>query len=134
MKLLTKWEDYALFPLRLTIGGLFVFAGLSKALNLTGAAKMFAGFGFPAATTVVTFVMLAEIIGGLFLIFGLLTRYAAVWLSIILIVAFLVVGLRTAGSPGFMGALKDIALLGATITLILSGARRPSLDEYFLID
>ena len=103
-------------------------------MNLAGASQAFANWGFPMASATVMFVMLAEIIGGLFLIFGLLTRYAAIWLSIILIVAFLVVGLRNIGTPMFTAALKDIALLGGTLTLILSGARSPSLDDFFLID
>jgi putative oxidoreductase len=72
---------------------------------------------------------LVEFLGGLALLLGLLARYAAALLSIVMLVAMLRVHLP----KGFFlpdGIEYTLALLGANISLLLSGAGEFALDRY----
>jgi len=129
-KILRTLEEYSSLPLRLGLGALFLFTGISKAVGMANAAQMLAGFGFPAAKFFAVLVMVAEIVGGAFLVFGLLTRYAAAWLTIVLLVALFIVHVK---SPD-LSMYFVIASIGGLLSLVFSGAKKPSLDDWFLID
>lgn len=134
---MSRWavlEEYAMVPLRIGIAAVFLYTGISKAIDLDAATSMLTNLGFGGAKTFAIILMVFEILGGLLLLLGLLTRYAGIALSVILILAFIIVGLRNIGTGQFLFSLKDIGLLGATLALTFAGARRWSLDEVFLID
>lgn len=115
--------------LRLAIGPIFLFHGSMK-LFLTPAAAVafFEKIGLPGFFAPV--VGAVEVAAGLALILGLGTRLAAAALSLILLGALFKVKLRmgfvTPQGPGWE---FDLALLGGTLSLLVSGAGRYSLEE-----
>ncbi len=129
-KILRTLEEYSNLPLRLGLGSLFLFAGISKAIGMAGTIQMFAGMGFPGAKFFAILVMAAEIVGGAFLVFGLLTRYAAAWLTIVMLVALFVVHIKHPDLSMFF----VISAIGGLLSIVFSGAKKPSLDDWFLID
>ena len=75
---------------RIATGYLFFTHGLSKVNNLAMPMGMMVHFGFPAWVGV--FIAWLEVIGGLALVFGLLTRVFAVMFGIEMIVAIFLTG------------------------------------------
>lgn len=78
---------YAILVLRVSLGALFLAHGLLKifAFTLPGTAQFFESVGLPGFMA--TPVALAEIVGGVFLIAGFYTRWVALVLFPILLVA-----------------------------------------------
>jgi putative oxidoreductase len=99
---------------------LFVF-------GLDGVAGGFAQMGVPMAGLVGPLVAFVEFFGGLALITGLLTRLAGVGLAVVMTGAMMLVHLPN----GFFapnGIEFTLALFGAAVALVLTGAGRFSLD------
>src|SRR5215813_10917241 len=78
--------DLALLVGRITMGVIFVQSGFSKLSNLSGFADYLGGAGIPAASVLAVIGAIAEFGGGLAVILGVQTRYAA-----LLMVAFTIV-------------------------------------------
>ena len=93
----TRTAPFAAFLLRVSLGALFLaHAGLKFfVFTPAGTAAFFGSVGLPPALAYVT--IAAEVIGGVALILGLWTRYAAVLLTPILLGAIFTVH----GSAGF---------------------------------
>lgn len=130
MKLFRKLEEFSAVPLRMGLGALFLYTGIAKAIGMAQTIQMFATLGFPAAKFFAVLVMVVEIVGGAFLIAGLLTRYTSAVLAIVLTTALFVVHI----SQRDITMMMVIALIGALVSLVFSGAQRLSLDNWFLID
>ena len=75
--------------LRLMAGGVFFWEGILKFVYINQGVGRFTKLGFPMPDTLAHFVGVAEIIGGLMLIFGLMTRVAAFYFILEMIVAIL---------------------------------------------
>src|SRR5471032_3657033 len=74
---------------RITVGVVFVGTGWTKLHNLPAITKNFAALGIPAPEILAPFVSGVEFFGGMLLFAGLLTRFAAVPLMIVMVVAIL---------------------------------------------
>jgi uncharacterized membrane protein YphA (DoxX/SURF4 family) len=75
--------------LRLMAGGVFFWEGILKFVYTNQGVGRFTKLGFPMPELTANFVATTEIIGGLFLIFGILTRFTAIWFIVEMIVAML---------------------------------------------
>ena len=75
--------------LRLMAGGVFFWEGILKFVYVNQGVGRFTKLGFPYPAETAHFVATFEIIGGLFLIFGLFTRVAAFYFIVQMIVAVL---------------------------------------------
>ena len=122
-------SDFGLTVLRVITGTIFVAHGAQKLFvyGLDGVAGGFAQMGIPFPTIVGPMVGLLELVGGLALIVGLLTRLAGAGLAINMLGAFLLVHLPA----GFFlpNGYEFVMMLGASaITLMLTGAGRYSID------
>lgn len=86
-------KNWMSLPLRLGLGVIFIGHGLQKAFGLWGGpgiegfSKMLAGLQISPALPLAYAVALIELIGGLFLILGILTRVVCIFLSVVMIVA-----------------------------------------------
>jgi putative oxidoreductase len=111
------------------IGFVFVMHGWQKVFQYTldGVAGGFAQLGIPFPYFSAILAATAEGVGGLLLILGLGTRFAAVPLAFTMLVAWL-----TAHRSGFYlpaGGEYTITLLAASVTLLLTGPGRLALDN-----
>jgi putative oxidoreductase len=121
--------DVGLAVLRVVTGGVFAALGAEELFGSRpeGVAAVFAGLDGPLAGLVEPLVALLELVGGLALIAGLLTRPVALALVAAMLGALLIL------HPPIGFSLPDgyelvLALLGAGATLATTGAGGWSLD------
>lgn len=124
-----KSYDIALLILRLAVGVIFVAHGLQKLtqVGFAGVSGMLESMGVPAAGVLGPALALGELLGGLGLLVGLLTRVAAAGLAIDMLGAMLLVHLPA----GFFlpeGIEFALALLAANVAFLVAGAGRYSID------
>ncbi|HHQ49345.1 MAG TPA: DoxX family membrane protein [Acidobacteria bacterium] len=74
---------------RLTLGLAFVQTGLGKWQHFDRTVEFFATLGIPAPTVNVVFIATLELVGGAFLILGLLTRLTSAGLASTMVVALM---------------------------------------------
>jgi putative oxidoreductase len=129
---MTKKErlmDTGLAVLRVGIGGVFVAHGIQKlaVFGISGLAGFMTQIGVPFPTLSAIAVTSAELLGGLALIAGFFTRWAALPLAFSMIVAALTVHLKA----GFFlpnGVEYVLTLLAASVALALTGSGAFSVD------
>ena len=123
---LEKISALAPFPIRIMAGIAFILHGLPKFENLQGTQGFFASVGIPADLALL--IGLLEVIGGVLLIVGLLTRITSILFTIQMICAILIVK----ADNGFMGQggfEVDLLLMSISISLLLSGPGRISIER-----
>ncbi|MFZ0325922.1 MAG: DoxX family protein [Nitrososphaeraceae archaeon] len=116
--------QYGPFPIRILAGIAFIIHGLPKLSNLTGTEHFFTNMvGLPA--TLALPVGLLEVVGGIVLIMGILTRIASILLMIEMIGSTIIAKLP----KGFVGGYElDLLLMALSISLILTGPGRLSIE------
>jgi putative oxidoreductase len=128
-------QPYGPAVLRLAIGAVFVAHGAQKLFGvwggggLSGTAEFFAHVGLAPAYPLALLVGLVEFGGGLLLLFGALTLFAA----LILVVNMAVAIWRVHLDAGFFlpnGYEFNVALTGALVSLMLTGPGAFSFDEW----
>jgi len=124
----TKFQETALLVLRLIIAAIFLYAGYVKWPFWSPApAGMSAGM-----VNLVKFLSVVEPLGGVALVVGFLTRWAAAGLAIIMVGAIFF--LRLAMQTGFFttpqgaGLDYNLLILGGCIALVAFGAGGWSVD------
>lgn len=121
----SKLHDIAFLGLRATIGTIFIVAGSGKFAPgfvnfLSGPLGLPAELQFPIA--------LAETVGGILLIVGVLTRISSSLLSVIMLGAIFYV--KGASNFNGEGAYQyDLLLLAAGLVIIVAGPGRISLSH-----
>ncbi len=132
-KLLSTNAPAATVVIRMLVGGVFLLEGIKKFLFVEqwGAGR-FSRIGIPAPHVMGPFVGAVEVVGGLLLIFGLLTRLAAIPLIIDISVAILSTKVPILLKSGFWPmeaeARTDYSMLLGLIFLLIVGAGPWSLD------
>ena len=125
--------DLVILLARVAMGWLFLSTAWTGLANVSGAAGYLAGLGVPASGLMVWLVLLGELAIGIGLIFGIATRYAALFTFVFLIMT-IVLGHRYWTNPPAQQAnqyahfLKNLALMGGALVLFWSGAGRYSVD------
>ena len=130
--------------LRMMAGGVFFWEGILKFVYVNQGVGRFTKLGFPFPGTTAHIIAVGEIIGGLLLIFGLLTRIVAFYFIIQMFVAVLStkISLYLGTSPlpappalpktGIWAVLHEIrsdyAQILICLFLLIEGAGRRSLD------
>lgn len=124
-----KWHSFAPFFLRIATGAIFLGHGWQKFVGgVPGVAAFLGGMGFPAPEVFAVLLIGGEIIGGLFLIFGAFTHWAAKVTAFIALVALLTVHLKN-GFMGQGGYEFILLLLAASVSLMITGAGKWSVDH-----
>ncbi len=114
-----RFLDLSLLILRFGLSFVFVYAGTFKVTN-----PSYAGM-FHMSGGLFTAIGVLEILTGIGVLFGLLTRPSAVYQTIILLGAIFVVG---GGSLANSFVPLDVGLLMIPLVLLLCGAGRYSID------
>lgn len=117
--------DLALLLLRVALGVVFVFHGYQKITSMEQTIGFFATIGISAFWTYMA--AYAEFVGGLLLLAGVLVRYAALALTITMVVAVFVVHYKNGFSLANGGYEYALTLLLGSLALVFSGAGRYSL-------
>lgn len=137
---LGSWEWLGILLARLAVGMLFAITGGGKLFVQEKKEKMretMHNAGIPLPDFNAVFVSTVEFVGGILLILGLLTPVASLLLSVVMIVAILMVKLKSIEGEGVLGWLgeflfiPDVLYLIILVWLFFSGPGRVSLD-YFL--
>ncbi|MGB7363543.1 MAG: DoxX family protein [Rhodococcus sp. (in: high G+C Gram-positive bacteria)] len=132
LPVLHKFGFLAPLALRVGVGIVFLVHGLSKLENgpATAFSGMLTGLSVPAPTLFAWLVTIAELVGGIMLIAGLLTRLVTLPLIATMIGAIFLVKIDV-GIIADMGAGAelDIALLAGLVALLVMGPGRLSIDS-----
>ena len=119
---------------RVIVGVIMFVHGLQKLtqIGVSNFGQALSGFGVPLPGFMAYVVTFAELIGGALLIVGLLSRLAALVLTIDLVVAILLVKtgvglIAPPGTPG-AGAELDLALIAGLLVTLFAGPGKLSLD------
>jgi putative oxidoreductase len=118
--------------LRVVVGIVFLAHGAQKLFvhGFGGVTHMFAGMHIPLAHESAILVTLVEFLGGIALILGLGTRWAAILLAIDMAVAIGKVHLRNGFFSSGGGYEYPLTLLAALIALTLAGPGSPALGHF----
>jgi putative oxidoreductase len=124
-----KRFDAALLVLRLVLGAIFIAHGAQKlfVFGLDGVTAGFTQMGAPLPALTAPLTAFVELLGGVALVVGLLTRFSAVGLSIVMVGA---IGLVHLGAGFFNpnGVEFPLSLLATSVALALTGPGAYSLD------
>ncbi|HVY57598.1 MAG TPA: DoxX family protein [Xanthobacteraceae bacterium] len=129
-----RHRDALLLLARVLLGGIFVHSGLGKLMALDGFAASLAKAGLPLSSVLAVIGACVEFGGGLAIVFGLVTRYAAILMVLFVIAATLIShrfwelqdAARRAQEINFS---KNIAIIGGFVLVFASGAGRFALDR-----
>lgn len=121
--------NIGLLILRVIVGIVFVAHGAQKVFvwGIDGVTAGFAGMGVPAPAVVATLVAFGELLGGIALIAGVLTRLASLGLAIIMVGAVTLAHLP-AGFFAPEGYEFTLTLAAASLALMFAGAGQLSVD------
>jgi uncharacterized membrane protein YphA (DoxX/SURF4 family) len=139
----------SILVLRFMAGGVFFWEGILKFVYVNQGVGRFTKLGFPFPVTMAHFIATGEIIGGLLLLFGLLTRFISFYFIIQMIVAVLStkISLYLGTSPlplppapptiGFWAVMHEIrsdyAQILTCLFLLIEGPGRRSLDFKIMV-
>lgn len=112
------WRGHLPLVIRLVAGLVFVGAGVLKFTAHAAEVQAFEEYGFTDPDLLVYLIGVVEVLGGAFLLVGLLTRLAALGLAINMAVAT-----ATAGPSAV-----NLALLVSMLALVVLGGGRLALD------
>ena len=128
-----RLAEFAPLVVRAIVGVIMAAHGLQK---LLGGPANFGGvlgqLGVPAPTLMAFVVTFVELVGGILLVVGLLSRLAALLLTINLVFAILLVKVGVgflSPQSGGVGAELDLALIAGFLAVLFAGPGRISLDH-----
>lgn len=136
-KTLTSAPSLAPLALRIPIGIILLAHGAQKLFGwfggygLEGTGQWMASIGLTPGYLMALMAGSSEFFGGLFLLFGLLTRPTALVLSFTMVIAIFSVHIDNGLFLTNNGYEFGLALLAATVSLAISGAGRFALDNLF---
>ena len=125
----SRVQAWGVTILRVVVGVVFLVHGAQKlfVIGIPGVASFLGSLGVPVPMLSALVVSCVELVGGLVLVLGLFTRWAAIPLAVDMAVALLTVHLR----GGFYvpkGFEFVLTLLGASLALACLGSGALSLD------
>jgi putative oxidoreductase len=115
---------------RITVGWVFLWSGWGKLHNLPQITDNFVSWGVPFPHLLTPFVSGVEFFGGLFLLFGLLTRISAGALGITMIVAIRAAKWDGVDSLETLLGFDEFEYLALFLWLAIAGAGTLSVDHW----
>jgi putative oxidoreductase len=117
-----------LLAARILLSLMFILAGFSKLGAVGGTAGYMAGLGIPAAGLMVWLVIALEILGGLAILVGLLTRYVSWALAAFCIAAAFIGHYQPEDQVQMIMFMKNLAVAGGFLALATAGPGAWSVD------
>jgi len=120
-------RDFSMFVLRVVLGVIFIAHGAQKlfgmfgGIGIEGTTKMMEGLGFayPHVSAIVWSGI--EFIGGVFLVFGVMARYAASLVAIVMLVSIWKINLAYGFFIENGGFEYNLLIIGACVPLVCIG-------------
>lgn len=123
------YGEWSVLALRVVTGLVFVMHGWQKlGMGVPGVTGFLANLGFPMPEVFAVILIAGELLGGLALILGVWTRFAALVLSVIAVVALVTVHLANGFFVSNGGYEFVLLLLVASITFFTWGGGKYSGD------
>ena len=114
---------------RILISTLFLLNGIFKINNYEGTVGWMESFGLPGILIFPAIIL--EIVGPILIIIGYQTRIAAALLSLFCLATAIIFHNNLADQIQFTSFLKNVALAGGFLFLVVNGAKDLSLDKKF---
>ena len=128
-------SDIALFIVRLIIGIIFIAHGYQKLFQfgIDGVSQFLSKLGFPLPGFFALILSLVEFLGGIALLLGIFSRWAALLIGIVMIIAILTVKIKVGliAQEG-AGMELDLAILANTVIILIFGPGNISIELGFL--
>ena len=126
-----KWQDLAPLLLRIAIGVVFVAHGYQKVfdMGMVNVAGFLGSLGVPLPLFFAYVVSYVELLGGAALILGLLTHWASKLLAINMLAALFLMHITKGIFVTNGGYELVLALLAGTLSLMITGAGKWSVDQ-----
>lgn len=123
--------DVATLALRLAVGVVLAYHGWLKLGDVSGFAGFVDSLGVPAPELMAYVVTYLEFLGGIALIVGLATRYVAALfvVEMLFTISLVKVDVGLIAPEGGPGAELDVLILAIALSLVLTGARKWSVDS-----
>lgn len=134
-KIIATKDSFAPLALRVPVGIIFAAHGSQKLFGwfggygLEGTGKWMASIGLEPGVLMAALAGSAEFFGGLLILLGLATRPAALVAAFTMVVAILSVHIHNGLFMSNNGYEFGLALLAATLSLVISGGGRVSVDQ-----
>ena len=112
---------------RIFISGVFLLSGFSKIGNYDGTVGWMESFGLPGFLLIPAIIL--EIVGPILIIIGYQTRIAAGALSLFCLATAIIFHTDFSDQMQFIAFMKNIALTGGFLFLVVNGARGYCLDK-----
>lgn len=135
-QLLTSNAGFSTLALRIPVGIIFMAHGSQKLFawfggyGLAGTGQFFESIGLAPGVAMAFLAGSAEFFGGLFIILGLLTRPSALVLAFTMLIAIVSVHLPNGLFMSDGGYEFGLALLAASVSLMLSGGGKVAVDNW----
>lgn len=126
----SSYGDVAPLVLRVVLGIIFAWHGYDKVFvtGLPAISDFLGNLGFPLSQFFAYILAYGELIGGVLLILGLFTHWIAKYDSIVALVALILVHWKNGFSAGNGGYEYILLILAASLSLLITGAGKYSLD------
>jgi len=127
-------SDFVMLVGRVLLGWLFLASGWAKINNIAGTTAYMAGLGLSPPEICAYFAAIVELLMGCALILGIATRYAALAAFVWVVVATAIAHRYWTYPAAAQGAqynnfLKNLAIMGGSLAIFVTGAGRLSADE-----
>ena len=134
LQVVGSWiQPLFLLAIRLFWGWAFLMSGLGKFMAIEKTTEFFAGVGIMWPAHSAYLVAGVEVVAGLLLMIGLISRFAAMLLSVVMIVALFTAHAEAVygvvSDPGLLMAQQSITFLMVTLTVWCFGPGGLSLDR-----
>jgi putative oxidoreductase len=117
---------------RIVVGWVFLWSGWEKLQILPVMIKRFAEWGIPAPAIMAPFASGVEFVGGILLLVGLLTRFAAVPMMIVMIVAIVSAKWAAIDSLETLLGFEEVSYFVMFAWLSIAGPGPVSVDHFML--
>jgi len=112
---------------RILISALFFINGIFKIMNYDGAISWMEGYGVPGALLIPA--ILLEVLGPVLIILGYKTKITAAILSLFCLITAIIFHNDFSDQMQLTSFLKNIALSGGFLFLVINGSKKFSLDN-----
>ena len=113
---------------RILLSIIFILAGFTKLTTISMTAGYFGSLGIPAPTLVAVLTGLLELVGGLAILAGFMTRVAAVALALFCVASALVAHMDWSDMNNMISFQKNLAIAGGFLVLFAFGPGAFSID------